>query len=350
MRHYCTYFDARFLPRGLALYESLRRWDPAFRLHVLCLDEAARAALRSLQLPEVRTFSLDELEAAYPRLAEVRPTRTLVEYYFTCTPASVLYVLDHAQELRVGDVVSYADADLFFFADPQPVFDEMAEASVLIFEHRYPDFLQARYADHGRYNVGLVCFRNDVAGRTCLERWHADCLAWCHDRPEAGRYADQGYLDAWPSSHDGVTVSRHPGADLAPWNLARHQVAVRDHRVTVDGAALIFFHFHRLNVFGPRLFDAGLDHYGVAPDPIVHRRIYGPYLDTLARWLRRLPQAKLENLRLVRPLGSRQWIRQVLYGRSLLKVGPWVAAVHAEPYARPLLKVREQLQRRRAAA
>jgi hypothetical protein len=35
------------------------------------------------------------------------------------------------------EAVTYIDADIAFFSDPQPVFDEMGEDSVMIVPHRF---------------------------------------------------------------------------------------------------------------------------------------------------------------------------------------------------------------------
>lgn len=83
MRHYCTYFDHRYLARGLALYGSLARHAQPFTLFVLCLDEPAREALSRLGLPEVQVIALEEFEKGDEALREAKQNRSLVEYYFT---------------------------------------------------------------------------------------------------------------------------------------------------------------------------------------------------------------------------------------------------------------------------
>lgn len=332
MHHYCTYFDARFLARGLALHASLCRHARPFVLHVLCLDDAARAALAALKLPDVRPIGLAELEAADPELRAARSNRSLVEYYFTCTPALPLYLLD-----RHGpDAITYLDADLYFFAAPDPIFDALGSGSVLIISHRYPPALR-HFERYGRYNVGLLTFRNTPQGRRCLRWWHDRCIAWCYDRVEPHRYADQKYLDDWPTRFAGVVDLAHRGANLAPWNLAASPIAWRDGRVWVDDDPLVFYHFHRLKPLQRHLYDPGLRQYGAPSLPVVHRHIYGPYLRELRHVSRRAGCATGSSLRLAGPSGGRELLRTLLYDRTLLSVGSLAAEVHLEPIARPLL-------------
>jgi hypothetical protein len=111
--HYCTYFDHRYLARGLALHASLQRHAPGSHLWVLCLSEACEAALRKLALPGLHAIALAELEGFDPELARCREGRSLVEYYFTCSPCLPRYVLGNMSEV---DGVVYVDSDLYFFA------------------------------------------------------------------------------------------------------------------------------------------------------------------------------------------------------------------------------------------
>jgi hypothetical protein len=129
--------------------------------------------------------------------------------------------------------------------------------------------------------VGRLTYRRDERGLACLRWWRERCLEWCHDRVEAGRFAEQKYLDDWPERFPGVVVLRHPGASLAPWNLETHRLTVHEQGVRVDGEPLVFYHAHGLHYGGGGTPDLGLDQYGVAPTDLLRQHVYGPYLRAL---------------------------------------------------------------------
>ena len=277
-RHYCTYFDHRYLARGLALHESLRRFGDA-QLWVLALSGECESALRGLARPGLRIVTLAELEAFDPQLAACRADRSLVEYYFTCSPSLPRYVLNREPAI---DGVSYVDSDLYFFADPELMFDEIAGCSVAITPHRFSPPALASHGKYGRYNVGLVHFRRDDNGLACLEWWRERCQEWCHDRLEGGRYADQKYLERFEELFDGVCAIAHAGANLAPWNIAVYTIGGTPRAPTVDGLPVIFFHFQGVRRISPGRYDSNLSGYGARLSPGARSNVYEPYLSHLA--------------------------------------------------------------------
>src|SRR4051794_24865433 len=147
-RVYCTYFDHNYLSRGLALHQSLQRHAPGSRLWVLCLSEACYRTLVALDLPNLVPQRLADFEAADPEVAATRTTRSTLEYYFTCSPAWMLFVL---KSERNAEWVTYLDGDLFFFESPEPIYRELQDAAVAIIPHRYATKL-ARLQKFGTYN------------------------------------------------------------------------------------------------------------------------------------------------------------------------------------------------------
>jgi len=273
-RTFCTYFDSNYLLKGMALYRSLERHVPNFTLHVLCLDGAALETLRTLNLPGLVAIPLEELEAAQPRLLEAKSNRSTVEYYFTCTSSFVLHL---RQRAAAGQPITYLDADLWFFAPVEPLFDELRGASVTMVGHRFPSGLE-HLADHGIYNVGWLSFADDQNARECLRWWSDRCIEWCYDRVEPGRYADQKYLDEWPRRFAGVHPIEHRGANVAPWNVAASPISRRDGLLYAGEAPLIFYHFAAFKRLAPGLYDPGLTSYGARLTPALRDEIYRPYL------------------------------------------------------------------------
>jgi hypothetical protein len=281
MNHYCTYFDRGFLIQGLALWRSLAARDPDSVLWVLALDDFTAQTLRQTGGTWMRIVALTELEAGDPELAAAKANRSRVEYYFTLSPCWPRWLLAAHPEITR---VTYVDADMLFFANPEPVFDAMdaAGASVLVTAHRFPEWLQ-HYERHGKFNVGLLSFRNDAAGRDCLADWRARCLEWCHDRLENGRYADQKYLDAWPVKLGAaLLVLDHAGVNLAPWNWMSQPCEVDRGTVRVADRPLVVFHFARFRPLGGTgWWQSGQLDYGVMPWRL-RQALYGGYWQALA--------------------------------------------------------------------
>lgn len=277
-RVYCTYFDHNYLSRGLALYRSLQQHQPGASLWVLCMSEACHRILTALDLPDLRPVRLGDFEAADPEVAATRSNRSMIEYYFTCSPAWMLYVLDNEPD---AEWVTYLDSDLFFFASPEPIYAEMRDASFGIIPHHFTKRMAYRRR-FGTYNVGWVSVRRCDEGIAALRWWRDRCIEWCYDFVEGDRFADQRYLDRLPGLFPNVHVVQHLGANLAPWNFADLRVEWRDKTVLVDGRyPLLFFHFHGVKHVGRYYFNSHRVFHAPFPE-LMRRWIYQPYVAALA--------------------------------------------------------------------
>lgn len=328
--HFATYFDVNYLPRAVALYRSLEKHAGPFTLHALCLDQASLDVIARLNLPHLRTVPLATLEAADPELLAVKPTRSIVEYYFTCTAAFLAHLFLVVPGL--GEL-TYLDADLYFYSDLAPIRAEMGEHSVLIVGHRFPE--HARELERfGLYNVGLIVFRNTPDGRACLAWWRERCIEWCYDRLEGDRFGDQKYLERWSELFKGVVELRHKGANLAPWNLARYRITERDGTVMVDDEPLIFYHFHKLRARGRRLYGSGIRDRRAEMGTAVRNGIYAPYLRALSEAVDLVGGMPPRSLRGARNLGAATRLRILLEYRLLYLVGARALLIDLHPLLR----------------
>jgi hypothetical protein len=314
--HFCTYFDRNYLTRAVALHQSLVRHSQPFTLWALCLDDDTYRTVTELDLESLRPVRLSELEKADPELVEASKNRSTVEYYFTLSPALPLHLLTVVPGI---DSITYLDSDLLFYSSPQPVFDELALGSVVIVGHRYPPHLRD-LAAYGNYNVAMLAFRNDIPGLTLLRRWREQCLEWCYDRVEDGKFADQRYLDDWPGL-PGVRVLGHVGVDLAPWNFMQYQIDRAANPPTVDGQPLVFYHFQGFKALRPGLWDVGLDAYGHMGVGL-RSWLYGGYLRELRaahRLIRSQAPAASRSGSIRRPeVGWRHIVRRLIQGQIIV--------------------------------
>lgn len=257
------------------MIRSLRRHVSDAQVWVLCLSNEAENILRELDEPGVRPIALRDLEKGDEELAAAKADgRKTVEYYFTLTPSLVRYVMNREPAV---EIVTYLDGDLWFTADPEPVYREMGDASVLIIPHGFTE--RMRHLERfGIYNVGWVSFRSDACGRACLEWWRQRNNEWCFDYVDNGRYCDQGYLDQFPRLFAGVHVLSNRGANLAPWNVAANRISERGGNLYAGNDRVLFFHFHGLKRLDVKEYLTSHGFYKAPLTALVRDALYRPYL------------------------------------------------------------------------
>jgi len=277
---FCTYFNKNYLLKGLALADSLHHHSPSSQLEILCMDNYTKNQLSLLNLPGVTTHRLSDFEDS--KLLRVKGNRSLVEYYWTCTPSLPLYLFSLYPDT---EIIIYLDADLYFFSSVDAVIRDMDNASIYLVEHRYPPDKQNLHEISGRFNVAVNGFRRDIEGLACLEHWRDQCIEWCYLRYEKNRMGDQLYLNAWPTLYQNIIISQHKGIDAAPWNISNYRVSSRRNIVCLDYDPLITYHFHQLEYYSPGQYQMAAG-YQFSTSTI--KLIYQPYLRKLDQLYKQL--------------------------------------------------------------
>lgn len=249
-RVFCTLFDSGYLFKGLAMLNSLAKHCPNAHVFVLCMDTKTQGILTKFNLGFITCIPLSAIEDE--ALLEAKKDRGVGEYCWTLSPCLPWHVLEQYPEIGF---ITYLDSDLLFYSSVDPLFEEIGDNSIAIIEHRFSAWLKDREVN-GRFCVEWVSFRRDTQGMACLARWREQCVEWCYYRLEEGRMGDQKYLDVWPATYSKCHILMHPGAGIAPWNYSQYQFGgSNEHDITVDGAPLIFYHFHQFQLLEKGRFD-----------------------------------------------------------------------------------------------
>jgi hypothetical protein len=243
-----------------------------FELNILCHDNDTYRILKQLDLNELYLIHIEELEEAYPILKKLKKERSIIEYYFSTTPILPHYLLKTKKDI---ELITYLDADLFFYNNINPIYDELGNGSIYIIPHRFNlENKENGEKNGGKFNVGMVIFRNDSEGLSCLDTWKNQCIENCFlDEENFSSLGDQQYLHEWPNKYSDVVVSQNIGVGAGGWNILDYQFQKRNDIITIDGQILIMLHLNFIDI---------LNKYFITGTPRWHLwKIYSPYIKAL---------------------------------------------------------------------
>ena len=279
MLNFCTLFDSNYLDKGLALYRSLEYSCKDFCLYIYCFDDRCFEILRKMNLKHAKLIFYKDIES--DDLLAVKPSRSKAEYCWTCTPITIEYSIN---KFGLEDC-TYIDSDLYFYTDPEVVFDEIhhKNADVAIVPHRFCDDSYGKSLEerNGKYCVEFNYFKNNENGRKVLKWWKEKCLEWCYDIPDKDRMGDQKYLNSFPKLFSNVCEIENLGAGVAPWNLKQYDVIGDEYFEikTNSRFQIVFYHFQNIRYINHSLVNIKSQ----TNNKKLKYKIYVPYLIEIER-------------------------------------------------------------------
>lgn len=264
MHAFVTLFNHKYLLQGIVLIKSIISYSFSEIIYIICLDDTTYSILEKKKFNRVVLIKIENIETN--ELKEVKKTRTFAEYCWTLTPFSIKHLFNINDSITS---VTYLDADIMFLRNIKLLYQNFFESKkkVLITYHGYDPIYDASEFS-GRHCVQFLTFKknNDYI----LDKWSNQCLDWCYNRHEEGKFGDQMYLHKWDETYfDAVATIENINYLLAPWNA---------NRFPYSEACL--FHFHSLKIYyykNKLIFDIGK--YFV-PDAC-YKNVYVPYFKAI---------------------------------------------------------------------
>jgi len=178
------------------------------------------------------------------------------------------WVLEHL--LAKGyDQVIYLDPDIYVYKPLLEVFAALESgADIVITPHLLapmtddlqPSELDIRRA--GTYNFGFCAVRASENTLNFIHWWQSKLERNCIVDIDRGVFVDQSWIDLVPGLFDNVLILRHPGYNVAYWNLSQRSVELTKSGLwTSNGLPLVFFHFSGLDPRSPRNFSKHQNRY-----------------------------------------------------------------------------------------
>lgn len=239
---FCTIASANYLARVLVLHDSALEHYPEARF-VLCVADSELPA--DADLPS----SLEVVAAADLGIADFTGFAFRYDQLEFCTALKPWLLRLLLARLGFGAAV-YLDPDMLVLARAPQLLERLwRDASLVLTPHlrkpatgRFgPNDLSILRA--GTFNLGFLGVAQRPEALQWLDWWAAHLAEHCLNRPEEGLFVDQRFMDLLPGFTAAAHIDRHPGLNLAYWNLPEHRLEQHGQFWSVDGEPVQVMHF-----------------------------------------------------------------------------------------------------------
>ncbi|NNU16751.1 hypothetical protein HK107_10510 [Parvularcula sp. ZS-1/3] len=327
-RQIFTICSKNYLPLARELAASVLEHEPSARVTVILSDEADDVSAISDYLG---VSCLPGRELPLPTYYDMAMRYDIVEFNTALKPAAFLHFMDKG----AGSIV-YLDPDIQLHRPLTDVWDAIAEgAQGVITPHicqpldmeKNPTELKIMRT--GIYNLGFAALANTEDARKFAEWWGRRMPADCRVDLDAGVFVDQKYVDLMPSYLPRTKILRHPGYNVAYWNLAHRPLARATNGFTAAGQPLVFMHFSGIREDKADFVSVHQDRVSVA-DLGEGRALFDAYREKLRGNRKALKEAGI---------AAKYAYGQFLTGEEIPKLVRTVYAKSVPPSAKPFEEV-----------
>ena len=242
-----------YVPYARTLFDSLAASYPEGDFYLVLADRIDGCDIDAghrVNLVEAEQLPIDDLAGMAFRY-------DITEFNTAIKPASFRYIFDQNEH----DSVVYIDPDILVISpllEMQQLLDEGAQAVLTphicepVEDGEKPDDLSMLNA--GIYNLGFLALRRTADTVGFVDWWHRKLVRDCRIDLEQGLFVDQKWVDLLPAFVANTAILRHPGYNVAYWNLMQRRVEQTERGWLSNGQPLRFVHFSGIDVRNDKMF------------------------------------------------------------------------------------------------
>lgn len=224
----CFIFDKNYLSQGIHAVSSAKKHNPDHKI-VLLIDDPSCTDLADICVtPQQLGLSLD-----------------------TWLIVGRIAIVEYALETLGFDTAIFIDGDTYTYNSYKELQEVVEKHSLVVIPHiteplpnddRFP---QNRIISlSGNYNTGV--WAASKMGLNFIRWWKQQTALFPITRPDAGLVNEQGWLRFAGDFDDNVKIFRHPGYNVAYWNIKQRNVTMIDNMLYINNANLVVIHFSGL--------------------------------------------------------------------------------------------------------
>ena len=235
-----------YLDRALVLANTLKKYNHNVDFYIFLSDYVDKEFFQNKIFCNL-DYIIDPCDVGIPNFVNWCFQYDVIEMCTAVKGYCLKYLLNKGY-----DSVIYLDPDIACFSSLDPLYTELESHSILLTPHQlFPAKTAASLIDHelaahkyGIYNLGFLGVSNCKEGNSFANWWSIRLRDYCLDDIPNGMFTDQKWCDAVPSFFPNTKVIRHPGCNVASWNLAERTIKINSNGIWInDEWPLVFYHF-----------------------------------------------------------------------------------------------------------
>ena len=246
----CTIVAKNYIHYARTLMDSLRPLHPDWQQFVLLADEfghGVEAGQDPFHLTDLTTLSL-------PQIKQFCFRYNILELSTAVKP----WLLNWLVQVKGFDRVVYLDPDIFAYAPLREVEAALDRGALMVLTpHLLGELDEGPRPDErtmlrcGTYNLGFIAIQRHAQLASFLDWWQRKLEFYCRVDFGEGLFVDQKWLDLAVGRFEDILLLRHPGYNVAYWNLPQRSIQKRGEQYCVGTQPLVFFHFSGLDPDSP---------------------------------------------------------------------------------------------------
>ena len=246
-----TIVSANYLAYAKSLADSIKLNHPGIDFKVLLVDRKNDETLVAANESELDIIFASDLNI--PDFYHLAFKYDLVELNTALKPSFLKYIL----KLNYQNVI-YLDPDIYVFDRLNLIFESLSSDDIVLTPHTMSPIMDGHrpsdidFLRNGIFNLGFIALSNRLNSLKFLNWWEDRCLTFGFNDLGMGTFVDQKWIDLLPCYFDNVHILKHPGCNVAYWNLHERNISFKNSKYEVNGFPLVFFHFSGVKAENPK--------------------------------------------------------------------------------------------------
>ena len=238
----CTIISKNYLAHARVLTESFLKNNPNGKVFVLLvdtIDEKFDLNKEKFSLVKIDEIGIENLESFCFKYDILEQN--------TGAKANFLKYLFEKYNLKK---LAYFDPDIMITNSLENLWGLLDKKSIVLTPHLTSPITDDRHPSEmdilrsGSYNLGFIALSHNKTSSKFLDWWIPHLMKQGFSDIENGLFTDQKWIDLVPSIFDDVYIIRHPGYNVAYWNLQQRNVEILNKdTISVNNKPAYFLHF-----------------------------------------------------------------------------------------------------------